>query len=588
MKNVIFCVIDAFCYNNIRMKSGKNFVTPFLNELAENNISFNNIYTVAPYTEASLVTILGEELCLENGGYLFGNGTTKHCLFRDFQKRGYKTIYEYSPYIYSKGYLKNVEKFFYSRLYSLSPLYNYRLSYYKNILLSRKLNTIELTVCAKLIEEGMCTWLKQCQKALEGDDSCRTIMHILPKHDVLENIRRLLNEEIKIFYAAQYEYIMSILDEWTDHRLWKINLKYLQHHELSLNQYVFDKYNERLGEYQSQILKVSRKQHVDLRYIVSTLLNNINGKSDAVGILKNYIKHYTRQQIRNYLSDLQLEEKPEVGMYRTFEYSYDLISQYDKENISYFLYLQPQDFHLPSIFHSYDINKEFVVDEEFEECFRFIDKLDNNFKGNIVSALSAHFCDFRIRKFYEKCMQELKNDFIFVVTADHGYPNYYNPPRPYIYNQTYTEAFHVPFIISGSDTMLCEYTDLILSNNDVIRMLKHAALDEELVIRSKGYVLSEYAGPGCPVIVDKPIWYTYIDKNVRLSAQAMLGTSVTYDCITDIFDIRNDTSEKYNLRRKKSQYFDTILKIINKRHAYLSKKYNKKNFYDRMIEGLVE
>ena len=132
MKNVIYIIVDALCYNSIERCIGNAKVMPFLNRLSDKALSFTNMYTQAPYTEASLVALLSGENTLDSGGYLFGNGTINSSIFYDYVKNGYKTIFSYSPYVYSKAYLKDVTEYYYTRLYSMGPLFLYRLDYYFN------------------------------------------------------------------------------------------------------------------------------------------------------------------------------------------------------------------------------------------------------------------------------------------------------------------------------------------------------------------------------------------------------------------------------------------------------------------------
>ena len=323
----------------------------------------------------------------------------------------------------------------------------------------------------------------------------------------------------------------------------------------------------------------------DLRYIFSQHCNNVNGKSDAIGLFKNYIKIYVRKPLKDYIDGINSNDKPEISMHNTFSAAFSRIKKYDDQSVPYFLYMQPQDFHLTSVFHTFDVDDKALVDNEFKKCFDFLETL-KKYEGNAISLLSAFFCDYKIEEFYNKCKRELKNNFIFVITADHGYPSYNNPPRPYTYNQTYTEAFHVPYIIIGSDCKGVKNTKDIISNKEANTILKSVLDGENIEINSHGYVLSEYAGPGCPVITEKPVWYTYIDKRYRLSVQAMLGEKINRSHVTDIYDLKKDKNERFNLRKKKEIDVDYILDIINKRHSYLSGKFNSENFYKQLLESI--
>lgn len=71
MKNVIYIVVDAFCYDNLKRSVGGTEITPFLNKLVDRSYCAHNLYSQAPYTEASMITILSGENTLDNGGYFF-------------------------------------------------------------------------------------------------------------------------------------------------------------------------------------------------------------------------------------------------------------------------------------------------------------------------------------------------------------------------------------------------------------------------------------------------------------------------------------------------------------------------------------
>lgn len=58
-----------------------------------------------------------------------------------------------------------------------------------------------------------------------------------------------------------------------------------------------------------------------------------------------------------------------------------------------------------------------MLKEEFEVAFELLDGEEMDMQGNIIAALSARYCDLKLQKFFEELKRELKNDFVFVVTA---------------------------------------------------------------------------------------------------------------------------------------------------------------------------
>ncbi len=70
-KNVLFIVIDSvtndiFLFN----KNTSSLCAPFLNELRKKSISGDKMFSEAPYTEASLMCLLGGIDTMDNGGYM--------------------------------------------------------------------------------------------------------------------------------------------------------------------------------------------------------------------------------------------------------------------------------------------------------------------------------------------------------------------------------------------------------------------------------------------------------------------------------------------------------------------------------------
>ena len=84
-KNVIHIIVDAYCYNSLQRTVGKREVTPFLNSLSQKSLCFERMFSQAPYTEASQVTLLSGENTLDNGGYMFGNATVEETIFSKYR-----------------------------------------------------------------------------------------------------------------------------------------------------------------------------------------------------------------------------------------------------------------------------------------------------------------------------------------------------------------------------------------------------------------------------------------------------------------------------------------------------------------------
>ena len=58
MKNIVYILVDAFYSEALRDENLINKM-PYFNSLMENSYYFNNVFSLAPYTEAALISTLG-------------------------------------------------------------------------------------------------------------------------------------------------------------------------------------------------------------------------------------------------------------------------------------------------------------------------------------------------------------------------------------------------------------------------------------------------------------------------------------------------------------------------------------------------
>lgn len=586
-KNVIHIIVDALCYNSLQRKVGNCEVTPFLNSLAKQSVFFERMFSQAPYTEASQVTLLSGENTLDHGGYLFGNATVKETIFSKYRKAGYKTLFTYSPYVYSKAYLRDIDSFYYTRLVSLEPLIMYRLKYYYDISQQRSLSDQEMKVCVMLLQEALETWKEQCVSILDGSETMALISDWVKDTGYVANVNSVLDGELSKFYEDPNSYILQIFENWQDHILRKMNRQYNARTELKLYKQLLDVYQPAMERYQKRYSEILKKHTLDLEYLLGMIFRNKNGIHDARNTFAAYRNHWNDTGLQDYLKSIDERAKTEVSINRVFEvYEKDLIDL-DAKNELFYAHIHVQDFHLPSVFHSVDTDDFSMVQDEFAVCFELLEAMDSKYRGNIVADLSARYCDKKVELFYRKMKSMLKNDFVFTVTADHGFPCYETPPRPMVYNQTYTEAFHVPFIACDGEHVVT-YSDIYSNIDGIFAEMQCAGVEPENPLSRRQYVLCEYGGPGCPDIGIKPIWYTYIDDRWRISAECPLTQTFTMDCVKDIYDIRKDPSERKNLLKFKQNNSEVkkCCDIIRSRHEELQGKFSGEKFLNMQLNLL--
>lgn len=575
MDNIIFLVIDAFCYDNLERMIGNKHTTPFLRRLRDENVSFDHMYSQAPYTEAALVSILSGENILENGGYLYGNQTVQSTIFERYKERGYKTISQYSPYIYSKAYLRGVDEYYYTRLINIKVLFDYRLDHYYIKYIKGGLSKNEMQVCIFLLREGFETWIGQAIALINKEDTCRLIQDWVDLDDVRDVFIRLQTERA-MFDKDPRSYLEMIFANFSDNRLLKLNKRYNKRKKLYTREVLIEKYQARMDDAQKKYDKIIRKTPIDIGYLYRTWAKGKGGARDFIGLVHNYIRYYKNDHLSGYLTRIDENAKTEVCMRKQFKYVLDRIDEANREGRPAIAYLHVQDFHLPTVFHSVEEGDFRYVSDEIEDVLDFFDGIDDSYKGNILADLGAYHCDRKIEGFFKESQKRYGEDFKLVVTADHGYPSYFDPPRPVIYNQTYVEAFHVPYIMYNDRK---KYRSAgIYSSMDFFALLD----DRGRGVEERRYILSEYGGPGCPDISDKPVWYTYINKKYRVSAECLLEDEVTYEKLKAVFEIVKDRDEKNNLindRMNDKEILD-IVADINTRHLMLRERFLGKRFLE--------
>lgn len=573
MKNIFYIVIDAFCYNNLTRKIGEEYTTPFLRELSEKSVFATNMYSQAPYTEASLVALLSGENILENGGYLFGNKFVKKTVFEDFSKAGYEIISQYSPYIYSKAYLKDIDSFFYTRLVSIRVVFDYRLAYYKVKYDERKIKSEEEIICIKILKEEFDTWIQQAELLLIGDKSCYLIQNWIEEKNVREVLEGLVKEKKK-FENNEFKYLHKLFENFDNNELLELNKIYNKKSAVINSDILYNEYQKKFEEIQKMYSSIIYKDVPDCRYLFSVLKNNINGYKDFKGLLRNYKAYYTNKFVSGYLKSIDNNTQTEVCMKKQFDYIIKCVNESNLKGIPALAYLQVQDFHLPTAIHSSDYNDLKYIESELDEAISLCGKIDKNYKGNLIADLGARYCDNKLKEFFYKLKDNFGDNFKLIITADHGYPSYYNPPRSVIYNQTFVEAFHIPFILYDGENN-CRI-DEITSTMDHFEIIKNTKFFKG----SRKYILSEYGGPGCPNIGDKPVWYTYIDQDFRVSAELLLSENMGYDKLKGVYRINIDKYEKNNLvkKAKKINEINDIMNIIDRRNKELREKYDGDKF----------
>lgn len=602
MKNVIYVLVDALSYDNVGARDFKETPTPFLDRLKNSSLSCERLYTQGPYTEAAFISGFCGENTLDHGGYMLGLSRCNMTYPTVFKEQGYTTLMTYSPYVCAGSYIRGVDEYFYSRIYSIQPLLLYRFQHFHEKHVRAQMSDAEYEACMEMLEDAFVTWKDQLQALKENKDCVVLIADLVNDPKRIETVLDEVTREYVLFTNDRLSYVKELFDEWKDHRLLKIeNISIKKKQSEETKDFILSEYAEELRHIQELHNERNRKNNkIDWKYLYDLCRNDEEGWRAARRTYHTYKERFQDHEIIDEICRSVEEEKVTISAYRQLQCFEKRIVQLDAEDKAYFSFIHLEDFHLPSMYYSYDIDDKDILRKEFTAAVSYAKKVPDNYRGSLLADLSVNYLDRKLADFYHTLKAKLHHDFVFVVTADHGYPSNYNPPRPLIFNSFYQENYHIPFILHDTS---CKCgggrIDGLYSSLDIMpQILKTCGISKKDTLsdyeidsgKDRDYVLIEYPGPGCPEINTKKIYYAIYDGRYKIGCKEFLDRDISGDSVNGIFDLQKDPYEYVNLKRKllkrNDAHVNALIEIINQRHRVIREKFAGVKFYPALMENL--
>ncbi|MBQ2986134.1 MAG: sulfatase-like hydrolase/transferase [Tyzzerella sp.] len=586
MKNLVYILVDALSYDNVGAREYRNSPTPFLDELKSKSLSFENMYTQAPYTEAAFVSTLCGENVLDNGGYIWGLEKCERSYASVLKEKNFCTLSTLSPYIMSKSYIKNVDTYVYSRTYSLAPLKLYRLGYFREKYLNHTMTAREYEICERLLDDALEVLLDQLESLQNNGEETVLIQNLVDNKDEVPSILQTVRKQRELYLRDKIAYLQEIFEQWDTQELLKnTKLSMVKKVSADTKRYIEENYGEFLHEVQKKENSLMKKnQKYDWKYILDLACNDEQKYRGAIHTYRKYKELYENTLIIDGINGA-VEEKVTISAERQLQFFAEKIIGLDQQKQNYFAFIHLEDFHLPSMYYSYDENSRNVIDRDFKRLEEFVKTIPDNYKGSLVADMSAFYVDNAIRNFFNTLSEQTKNEFVFVVTADHGYPCNYNPPRPIIFNAFYQENYHIPLVIYDSSKPEKRVENGLFSSMDIMDILFDMIDEKEEQLIERPYVLIEYPGPGCPVISSKEIYYAIFDGKYKVAVKAKLAERVDESKVVLVTDVESDAEERRNLIRKikKLKQVQKLIEIVDARHVEIANKFGGEKFYKHIL-----
>ncbi len=570
---IFYIVLDAFGFKAINRKINESQLTPFLHNNPNIIFSGSNVYSPAPYTEAAMVSVLGNILPLENGGYLLGNYCLKNTLPESISKKGYTTYYTLAPYIADQSYLKSFDKYLYTSIYSIQPLLNYRLKYYRQLLAEKRATINDLKICQFLLEDALFTWKNELEEIKQSALSTILLPTIQNAALFVDKLKR----EISLFKNNKIEYTAQLLNKLNEpHPLILLDKVIQTQAKRNTPPQLEENISKSILAEQKRISEIIRNSYNFSNY-KNYIFKTILSRGPKAGIhLWKAIRNYQNYKL---LSESLSSYKNKTSLKQQLNFFSSLL--FEKNTDSIFAYIHADDFHLPSVF--YDTSNPSNISEDLASSLEILKSISRDYYGNPVADLSASYCSKCLEDFFKSCIASEEN-VTMIISADHGYPLFQTPLRDQIYNQTYSDAYHIPYIILSTQprnklTKLQRNNDLLLNIDLQACLTAHksdinTALHALIQNTKRNHVLCEHGGPGCPDIWRKDLWFTYFDNEYKASFQCPLNSETTSLHCVELYDLKNDPEEVFKLsNRRHKNIVSHITAIVNKRRNYLLSKY---------------
>lgn len=559
--NVITILIDSMNTKSLGTGRTKVSSTPFIDQLANEGLFANNIFSYGPYTDAATKGLFCGNRTLDDYGYYFGINSSKYNHYKIFKENGYETYGLFYPYyLISTDKQKDIDHHIYTSGFVFSSVWFGKFLYYQNIKKKRELTSDEYLVTGKCLELIFDCWESFYEDILSKEESSILIETLMKKEDVSKSLMMLKQEE-KSYLENKTFYIDNLLDKGMDHQLAKIdtiNIDGLANREF-IKEKVYKKHHQFFKELDKKTVRLNKKNNHFDKGLFKNSVKQLLLKRDrgSLRYLANcYLSRNTvKYQKKNTFKPLWQYESSTMSQINALKNLLDQRNDLDKP---FYAFLHLEEPHERISFFSYDINDEKLIDEEITKLTETLNGVDEDFKGSIIYQLSLRYVDICIQKLYEYLEEKkMLDNTTILITADHGSSYSYYPIRKEVVNCFYRENYNVPLVIWQKENIKQKYEGMYQANDvlatlvDVTNLEKPKAFSG-LSIRKhpegEQYIVTEYMGPGCPDMFTKEVWMSCRSTKYVIALKIPINQEFDKKYICEVYDLDNDPLEMLNIK----------------------------------------
>lgn len=574
-RNVIIILIDGLNRDYLGSKEYKESPSPYIDNLMKKSLSFDNVFSSAPYTEGAMIELMAGYQTLSNNTFLENLKYAPKTLFECFAEQGYDVFSSIYYYPDAKGFKRGVSHQRVIGLANPSTLYSYRFKYYAELYQKKELLDEEYHVLNSLMKELIEVWEADVNGLLKNDNKYRLIKNNSVNKENLEKqlcfIQKIKQEYIK----DERTFIDDVLKQRNEHLIFKQETckNFPQSNKFT------ELYLQKLAKYQDVINKMSmlqkkgnRKYCFELRSFVSLWVaalkkcvlseGSLYDRCSAAAMQLLEASIYTDYNIKKVFSknaNIGNLKDTACAKIQLDDFMYWLKNERN-DSKPYAAFIHLDDIHVNPIPFSYGIDDDSLFEEEMSYMKKYVDGLTKNYHGNILYDVAIHHIDKKIQKFVEQLRadNELKNTDI-ILTSDHGFYYSYQKLRKDSIENAFKENYHILFNIYREDDKFIYLDKNLYSQRDIpytlcklygLEVPKSFSGMNMLEHQGRKINVLEYPGRGCPDLKRKTLIFAAYDNKYKIVVKTKLFDRISYDNIKEIYYLEKDEFETKNLVAK--------------------------------------
>lgn len=560
-KNYLLFIIDSLNYSHL--KESPIELMPFLQQLKEEGIYCDNMYSQAPYTEAAVMNLYCGQDVLQNNGYLFRFKDADTTIFEEMKKAGFITYYNsYQPQCHPSSVRRGIDYLYYNVGYDQGALWSYRIQHFSDQFKEGKLTEKDILVLKEIFDDNFSEWIRFVDDILANDESTNLIIDNAPSYDP-NDVKRKVAVEYEKYKSNKEEYVKDVLSVGQSHCFFQIPA-FVQRGKIKNREHI-----ALIRDEMTPLFK--RIMAMDVKLNFRNAKGIFKGPIKKIGQLflhpsKNAYKEFLKSGylVVNELKDLDLFQRidKDCDWFKNAPSGRSHIDHYlkwaeqHKEDGNHFACIHIDDIHNPEVFFTYDTDDMELIREEKAVAEEVLDSIPQTYYGSLTHDLSLRYMDNVLRYLYGELEKRgFLDNICITICADHGFSFSGNPLRDSFVINLFLENYNIPCIITGSG-LEHKVINELRTSKDIPATICELATGEvpdgfsgHSLTEAYEYpaVQIEYCGGGCPDLTRRELKIAAFDKSFFVGTLSTLDEELEDKRITEVYDLSKDPKQLHNL-----------------------------------------